>query len=183
MGKEMIQLRNMGKNNDSSTRNNILLNKKQISNMGVNIKSSLKEKKMIIDDIETNTHKYNQLSVKLNELSEHLDGLNKQKHALKDNILQKSIMQKVYLNHIVSKQKMIKDIQKMDGKSKDAHKEEDITKKYGKQMAKLKGMKQQIQSLSTQYPQFQSVFDIICNDKIEEEIMNASKNQNDSVVS
>jgi len=184
--KEMIQLRNMGKNNDSSTRNNILLNKKQISNMKVNIKSSLKEKKMIIDDIENNTHKYNQLSVKLNELSEHLEGLNQQKNELKDSILQKSIMQKVYLNHIVSKQKMIKDIKKVDAKQKDAdkeNKEEEMSKKYDKQMAKLKGMKQQITSLSTQYPQFTSVFEIICNDKIEEELMNASKNQNDSVVS
>ena len=89
-------------------------------------------------------------------------------------------MQKVYLNHIVSKQKMIKDIQKMDAKSKDAYKDEDITKKYDKQMAKLKGMKQQIQSLSTQYPQFEAVFDIICNDKIEEEIMNVNVNVNDS---
>merc|ERR1712129_686353 len=175
----------MGKNNDSSTRNNILLNKKQISNMKVNIKSSLKEKKMIIDDIENNTHKYNQLSGKLNELSEHLEGLNQQKNDLKDSILQKSIMQKVYLNHIVSKQKMIKDIKKVDAKQKDAdkeNKEEEMSKKYDKQMAKLKGMKQQITSLSTQYPQFTSVFEIICNDKIEEELMNASKNQNDSVV-
>merc|ERR1712048_240623 len=54
--KEMIQLRNMGKNSNSTSRNNMLLNKKQISNMKVNIKSSLKEKQTIVEEIESNTN-------------------------------------------------------------------------------------------------------------------------------
>merc|ERR1712228_213397 len=167
--KEMIQLRNMGKNSNSSSRNNILLNKKQISNIKVNIKSSLKEKKFVIEDIENNANKYNQLLAKLNELSEHLNGLNQQKNGLKDNILQKSILQKVYLNQIVGKQKLIKDIKKMEAMPKDSNKEEEIAKKYEKQLAKLKGMKEQVLSLSTEYPQFESVFDIIVNDDIDQD--------------
>jgi len=188
--KESIQLRNLGKNAAAKANgtNSLSLNKKQISAIKSNIKNGLKEKKLIVQQIEDYTNKYNEMLNQLDITTERLNQLNNEKNMLKDNILNKSILQKAYLNHIVSKQKTIKDATKIIEQNNDDNNAENkgdiINKKYERQLLKLNELKEKIISISKEHPQFESVFNIITADDIDshyDQILNQQDNQENVV--
>lgn len=164
--KEMIQLRNMGKNNSNDRGHHRLLNKKQIAAIKSNIKTSLAEKKAIVGDIGVYTERHSQLLGKLDVAAERLNELNETKLGMRQSILQKTVLQKAYLNQIVSKQKLGKEIAKSTGKENEELQSK-LLMKQEKKMQKLDQLKERVASLAEQHPQYQSLFNIITNDNLE----------------
>ena len=165
--KEMIQLRNMGKNSNNDRGHQRVLSKKQIAAMKSNIKTSLAEKKAIVGDIEIYTEKHSQLLGKLDVAAERLNVLNETKLGMRQNILEMSVLQKAQLLRISNKQKLGKEMSKAAGKeNQDTAATEKLLMKQEKKIQKLDQLKKRVASLAEKHPQYKSLFTIITSDDL-----------------